>query len=195
MSNVTLFAAYAVRTGVKLAMGLILAAGLTLMSGFANAATCPESKVAESAGKALIKAAQAGSAPEFSRALQTYANMNTIAVFALGKHRKLLPESRKAEFVAATTSYISRAFNDYRLKFRADTIRFLDCRGQTVKTELTFLGGRPPQPVLWRMAGRKVTDVNVQGVWLGQMLRKNYDRVLSKSPNGIEALFTHIKSK
>ena len=178
---------------VVLVAAALVAAGLTVAAAGAQAASCPQGKIAESAGNALIKAAQAGSAPQFSGALKKYANMEAIALFALGKHRKLLPAGRKPEFVSLTTSYVSRAFYDYRLKFRADSIRFLDCNGNTVKTELTFLGGKPPQQVLWRMVGNRVADVNVQGVWLAQSLRTNYGRVLSKSPDSIDALFAHIK--
>lgn len=141
----------------------------------------------------MIKAAQAGSASEFSSALKKYANMDAIAMFALGKHRKLLPAARKSEFVSLTTSFVSRKFNDYRLKFRANDIIPVNCNGSMVRTQLNFLGNKGPQPVLWRMSGNRVADVNVQGVWLGQLLRTNFEDVLSKNPNGIDALFAHMQ--
>ncbi len=158
-----------------------------------GATACAGSKIAESAGSAMIKAAQAGSASGFSGALNKYADMNAIALFALGKHRKELPAARRAEFVSLTTSFVSRRFNDYRLKFRADRIVPMTCNGNTVRTQLIFLGNKGPQVVLWRMSGGKIADVNVQGVWLGQLLRTNFDKVLSGNPDGITALFAHLK--
>ena len=160
-----------------------------------GAEVCAKSKIAETAGNAMIKAAKAGSAEGFSNALKKYANMDAIAMFALGRYRKDLPSSRRAEFVSLTTSFVSRRFNDYRLKFRADSIIPVSCNGDMVRTQLHFLGGKPPQPVIWRVSGNRIADVSVQGIWLGQLLRTNFDNVLSKIPSGIEALFAHIKEQ
>ncbi|NNE24409.1 MAG: ABC transporter substrate-binding protein [Rhizobiales bacterium] len=161
----------------------------------AQAAECSQSAVVEKAAGALIEAARAGSAAGFAKALETYADMNAIALFAIGKHRKALPAPRQQEFVALTTKFVSRTFNDYRLKFRAQSLTVTRCNGDKIIGNLEFLGGKPPQPVTWRMNGGRIADINIQNVWLGQLLRKNFETVMAKSNGDIDALFTHMKKQ
>ncbi|MET0482140.1 MAG: ABC transporter substrate-binding protein [Aestuariivirgaceae bacterium] len=158
-----------------------------------SAATCPASAVAERAGNAMIVAAKAGSPAAFSGALRNYADMSSIALFALGKYRKSLPAGKQAEFVALTTDYVSRTLNDFRLKFRAESIAIRDCSGDTIESVIFFLGGKGNQPVLWRIKGSKVADVNVQNVWLAQLLRTNITGILDKNDGNFGKLFDEMK--
>jgi len=157
------------------------------------AATCAQSAVAERAGTAMIEAAKAGSPAAFSGALRNHADMSSIALFALGKYRKNLPAGKQAEFVALTTDYVSRTLNDFRLKFRAESISIRDCSGDTIESVIFFLGGKGNQPVLWRIKGSKVADVNVQNVWLAQLLRTNLTGILDKNNGDFGKLFAEMK--
>ncbi len=160
----------------------------------ARAGSCPEAAVVERAANALIAAARAGSSAKFANAMKTYADMRAIALFALGKHRKKLPAARQGEFVEQTTQFVAETFKDYRLKFRADSLRIMDCRGKMIHSRLEFLGAKPAQKVIWRMKGKRISDVNIQNAWLGQLLRTHYDAVMSKSGGDINALFRELKS-
>lgn len=140
----------------------------------------------------MIAAAQAGSVRGFSDALQTYADMKGIAVFALGKHRKSLADARLNEFVSATTTFISRKLDGWRLKFRANAQVGLDCRGDRVVGQLEFLGGKPKQKIIWRLNGNRVMDVNVQNVWLSQLLRDHFNQIMTEAKGDIEALFAEL---
>ena len=53
----------------------------------ARAATCPEAAVAQRAAEALMAASRSGSPSAFASALRSYADMNAITTFALGKNR------------------------------------------------------------------------------------------------------------
>ena len=159
----------------------------------AHAAKCPGASVVEKAGNALIDAAKSGSPNAFAGALKQYADMNSIALFALGQYRKQLPAGRTDEFVDLTTSYISRTLNDYRLKFRAQSINVKGCSGQVVDSSLFFLGGKGFQPVTWRLKGSKISDVNIQNVWLAQLLKSNFQGILDKNQGSIEALIAEMK--
>jgi ABC-type transporter MlaC component len=125
--------------------------------------------------------------------LRNHADMSSIALFALGKYRKSLPAGKQAEFVALTTDYVSRTLNDFRLKFRADSISIRDCSGDTIESVIFFLGGKGNQPVLWRIKGSKVADVNVQNVWLAQLLRTNLTGILDKNNGDFGKLFAEMK--
>lgn len=163
------------------------------MSTPSLAATCPQAVIAVRAGSALIAAARAGSAPQFAAALSAYADMDAIALFGLGRHRRALPVARKREFTSAATHMISRTFNNYRLKFRADSIEFVDCRSDKVHTQMFFLGGRGYQPVIWRFRGNRIIDVNVQSIWLGQLLRTYIDEQMRKFGGDINAVIREMK--
>jgi ABC-type transporter MlaC component len=175
---------------------LILAAGLLLAPAapVAQAAACAEAAVAERAAEALMSAARSGSPNAFASALRNHADMNAITTFALGKNRSKVPSGKRGELVSATTSYIARTFNDYRLKFRAESITIKGCgSGGLVDSNMFFLGGKGNQPVEWRIKGGKVVDVNVQNVWLGQLLRTNYQDILDRNNGSVDALLRELK--
>jgi phospholipid transport system substrate-binding protein len=179
----------------KRRLAVVLAAGFMALTSITPsfAATCPQSSVAERAGKDMIDAAKSGSPAAFSRALGKYADMDSIAMFALGKYRKQLPAGKQSQYVALTTDYVSRTLNDFRLKFRAESISIRDCSGDTIESVIFFLGGKGNQPVLWRIKGSKVADVNVQNVWLAQLLRTNITGILDKNDGNFGKLFDEMK--
>lgn len=172
-----------------------LAAGIVALSApvTSYAATCAQSAVAERAGNAIIQAAKSGSPAAFSGALRSYADMGSIAMFALGKYRQNLPAGKRDEFVSLTTDYVSRTLNDFRLKFRAKSITVRNCSGDTIESVIFFLGGKGNQPVIWRVKGSKVADVNVQNVWLAQLLRTNLTGILDKNNGNFDKLFAEMR--
>ena len=171
-----------------------LAVALVLMLSVpAGAARCPDAEIVKRAGAALIAAARAGSPSQFARALRNYADMDAIAMFALGKYRNRLPSSKRRQFVSLTTAFVSRTFNDYRLKFKAQSMKVTDCRRGRVRTVFKFLGVQGKQPVIWRLRGGRVTDVNLQSVWLAQLLRTEFYGVMADSRGDIGALFRHLR--
>ena len=157
-----------------------------------EAATCASGKVAERAGNALVKAARSRSPSAFAGALRKHADMRTIALFALGKYRKKLPKSSEGTYVKLTSTYVSKTLASFSKKFRANSVEVVRCKGKTVEAKLNQLGGRPPQKVLFRIKRGKVSDVNVQNVWLAQLLRSNFSSVLKKNGNKMSALFAHL---
>jgi ABC-type transporter MlaC component len=176
----------------------ILALATAVMLGFSinvttvEAAPCAAGAAAERAGNALVKAARSKSSSAFAGALRKHADMRAIALFALGKHRKKLPKSSQGTYVKLTSSYVSKTLASFSKKFRASSVEAVRCKGKTVEAKLNQLGGRPPQKVLFRMKGNKVSDVNVQNVWLAQLLRSNFSSVLKKGGNKMSALFAHL---
>jgi len=47
--------------------------------------------------------------------------------------------------------------------------------------------------VIWRIKGSKVADVNVQNVWLAQLLRTNLTGILDKNNGDFGKLFVEMK--
>lgn len=171
----------------------IRAVALVLILSVSLGATrCPEARVVERAADALMAAARAGSPSQFARAMRTYADMNAIALFALGKHRDRLPAAKRAQLVSLTTSFVSRTFNDFRLKFKAQSMVVEDCRDGTVRTVFKFRGVLGKQPVIWRVKNGRIFDVNLQSIWLGQLLRTEFYRVMAENQGDINALLRHL---
>jgi hypothetical protein len=56
-----------------------------------------------------------------------------------------------------------------------------------------FLGGKGNQAVLWRMKGNRVADVNVQNVWLAQLLRDNVTGILDRNNGDYRDLLAELK--
>ncbi len=178
------------RASLAAFLGIFVAASLTL-SMPARAASCPEADVALQAGRAFLAAAHTQRAADFAAALSQYADMHRIALFALGKYRKSLPAGQTEEFVQLTSRYVANTLADFARKFRARGISLIDCRGSQVATRLDF-GARPAKRATWRISGGKVVDVNVQNVWLAQLLRDNFVGILQKAGGNIAILLSNI---
>jgi ABC-type transporter MlaC component len=174
------------------AVGGAVLAVTVLMGNPAQAGSCAAADVAMQAGTAFLVAAKTRRASDFAAALASYTDMNQISLFALGKYRGSLPADRTAEFVSLTSRYVANTLADFALKFKAASIEVIDCRGDQVATRLVFGGGRAAKRATWRVAGGKVVDVNVQNVWLAQLLRDNYVGILNKSGGSMAILFSNI---
>lgn len=158
-------------------------------------AACQEASVADSAGAAFLSAARDASPQAFASALADYTDMDQITRFALGKYRSQLQPERQAELVDLTARYVSTTLADFARKFKGSNIRAIECRSGQVISRLEFLGGRSAKRIVWRISDDKVTDVNVQNMWLGQLLRDNYTSIIRKGGGSIDALFTHLDSE
>ncbi len=176
--------------------GLVLASGLALAvmvpATAERAQACAAGNLAKQAGTAFVSAARSRSPSAFAGALRSHTDLRSISLFALGKYRKRLPKANEGQFVNLTSSYVARTLADFSKKFRAESIEVVRCKGSTVVTKLRQLGGRPAQQVLWRIKGGKIRDVNVQNVWLAQLLRTNFTSVIKKGGGNIGVLFSHL---
>lgn len=165
------------------------------LAGVQQAHACAGAAVADNAGAAFLNAAKQASPRAFANALAAYTDMGKITEFALGKYRSQLPANRRSELIDLTAHYVSTTLADFALKFRGIGIRAIECRSDQVVSRLEFGGGRAAKRVIWRIDGGKVTDVNVQDVWLAQILRDNFTGVIQKGGGNIEALFRHLGAR
>lgn len=175
-------------------IALTAALSLAVMTGVApvtDAFACQEGQLANEAGAAFLKAARSASPNDFASALSAHTDMQKITLFALGKYRSQLPPERQSQLVKLTTRYVSTTLADFALKFRGSAIKTIECKPGQVISRLEFLN-KPAKRVQWRFSGGKVTDVNVQNVWLAQLLRDNYTSIIQKGGGRIEALFAHL---
>ena len=164
------------------------------IGGASQVQACEGAQLADAAGAAFLSAAKQGSVPAFASALASYADMDKITMFALGRYQNQLHPTRRAELTHLTSRYVSSTLADFAAKFRGTGINAIECRPGEVISRFNR-GAKGAQRVTWRISGNKVTDVNIQNVWLGQLLRDNYATVINRGGGSIDALFHHLGAK
>ena len=163
----------------------------------ATAQACEASSFIRNAGNAFLGAARRQSAGAFSGVASRYTDINGIAMFALGPHRKLVSRAREAEYVSLTRAFIGRFMAQYSRRFAGDGLTIIDCAGpQTALTVNTRLSnGKKIVFKLYKARrGFLVRDVNISSVWLAQQLRSTFVGVIRRNNGDINALFVYLRS-
>ena len=173
--------------------GMMLAVWLGIGSA-TQVQACEGAQVANAAGAAFLDAAKQGSPAAFSRALSAYADMDQITMFALGRYQSQLDPSRRAELTSLTSNYVSTTLADFAKKFRGTGIEAIRCRPGEVISRFSR-GAQGAERITWRLNGNRISDVHVQNVWLGQLLRDNFAAIIQRGGGSIEALFQHLGAK
>ena len=179
-----------VRRAGAIVGGMMLAVWIGIGSA-TQVQACEGAQVANAAGAAFLDAAKQGSAEAFSRALASYADMEQITIFALGRYQSQLQPNRRAELVRLTSRYVSTTLADFAKKFRGTGIEAIRCRPGEVISRFSR-GAQGAERITWRLDGNRITDVHVQNVWLGQVLRDNFATIIKRGGGSIDALFHHL---
>jgi len=160
---------------------------LAFASPPAHAATCAAADTVQGAADAFLQAANSGTPAAFSAALSRYANVEAVAIFALGKYRSDLPDDRRAEYIKKAQSYMGKFLSNYGDRFRGSMLSIKSCKGQIVETSVK--GG---EDLIWRVSGSQVQDVKVSGFWLTIQLRKKFTDVIRQRNRRVEGLIDFL---
>ena len=161
----------------------------------ALSATCPAENYIQSAGAAFMSASRSNSAGAFSAAASRFADLHSIALFALGNYRQNLPKSRETEYVARTRTFMGKFMVQYGSHFSGTSIVITSCNesanGLTVGTKLST-----GQSLTFRLrkagGGYRVQDVSISSIWLAQTMRRKFTRVISENNGDIDALMNYL---
>ena len=156
------------------------------------ASACANSGVVARAGATFIKAARAQSTAAFSSALTRYVDLGRVSMLALGKHRNKVTGAQRNQIRTLTGRYVARNLVQFSGKFKAQSLKVVRCRGSIVETKLMRLNSGVPQKLLWRVRGGKITDVNVQNIWLAQLLKSNYQSLIRKGGGDVNYLIAKL---
>ncbi len=171
---------------------LFAAAFLILAASQADAAKCDAAGLIQSAGKAYDRAARAGTPAAFAAALAQYSDMNSTAMFALGRYRKLLPKAREGEYVALTRRFMGTFMAKNGKGFRASSLTIVECSSQAVSAKLEG-GGRVIFRVYRSGSRYLVRDMNIKSIWLVQQMRSTFVGTITREGGDINALFKYLK--
>jgi len=165
---------------------LILAAGLSLTLGSAQAA-CNGEGVVKSAAASFLAAKRAGSAEAFANAVGKYADVTALALAALGPYRSELPPDRKSEYIAKTKAYIGRFLLRYADKIVQPNLVIESCAGDLIKTT----AGK--NKLVWRVSGGRIRDVQASGIWLANQMRAKFvGEIRRGGKDRFDDLFTYL---
>lgn len=162
----------------------------------AHAVECAATPFVSTAGQAILRAARQGTPEAFSGVAGRYGDMHSLALFALGPHRKNLAPAREAEYLALTRGYIGRFLARHSSKVSASGLTVVSCSGPAVAPVVTtrLSGG---QKVVFRLyktrRGYLMRDVNISSIWLGQQLRTTFVQVLNERGGSMSALFAFLR--
>ncbi|MBL8790301.1 MAG: ABC transporter substrate-binding protein [Rhizobiales bacterium] len=171
---------------------IAFAGALAVMPGEALAGKCPAEGFVISAGNAFLSAARAGSPQAFTSAANRYADLRSIALFALGPHRKSLPKGQEARYVSLAKAYMGRFMAKHASQFAGSGLKVVSCTGNTVNASTA--GGKR---LVFRVAGGKrgyrVMDVNASSIWLAGQMRSTFVGVINRNHGDINALIAYLQ--
>lgn len=158
---------------------------------------CEAGSFVISAGKTYDQAARANSATAFANGVARYSDMRTIALFALGRYRKLLPKAREAEFVGLTKTFMGQFMLEHGKNFRVGTLEIVECSGigDNINVKARTVSG---DSVTFRVSktgsGFVVRDMRANSIWLVQQMRSTFVGTISRNNGDINSLFKYLKS-
>lgn len=167
-------------------MGIVF--GLFLLGAPVAEAGCPAENLVMGAGRAFSSASKTGTPAAFLSAASRYTDTRSIALSALGPHRKKLNKAQEGEYLRLAQSFMGKFMSQYSSKFNTAGLKITTCSGNTVTA--TANGGRK---IMFRVGGGRVQDVNVSSVWLAGQMRSTFVGVLNRNNGDIKALLDYLR--
>ena len=140
----------------------------------------------KAAAASFANAAKSRSADAFSAALARHANVSSLALFALGPYRKNLPKARQAEYARNAQRFMGAFLANNAGRINASGLTVSGCAGNLVETTA---GGRE---ITWRIAGGRVQDVRIGGVWLAGQLRSKFTGMIRSRGGDVNAFVDQL---
>lgn len=178
--------ARAARALVAVCFGLML----MLAGSEAWAGSCPEASIVESTVNAF-QAARNGSATAYTRVLARHASVTGLALFALGPYRRDMTGPLRAEYVRLATRYMGRVMADYGDQILNGRLTIKDCFRQNGAILVRSRIGQ--SQLTWRVQGKRISDVKVDGIWLALTLRQTFVQVLRDHHGDPRALIRYLR--
>jgi len=175
---------------LKALLALCLAVVLTFGAGEAKAGSCAAASVVERVVNDLQAAARQRTVSAYTRVLQRHAGVTGLALFALGPYRRNLKDNMRSQYVRLATQYMGRVMADYGHRVLDGKLVIEDCFPQSGAMLVRSRIGQ--SHLTWRVSGRRISDVKVEGIWLALTLRSNFVQVLRDNDGDPQALINYL---
>lgn len=182
---------------LSIAARLVIAFGLLLSGSLVATAGCPAEPFVRNAGNAFLGAARSGSPARLSGVASRYADLRSIALFALGPHRKSVGKGEEARYVALTRGFIGRFLAKHSGRISGSGLKVVSCAGPASAPVVVAQLGNGKRIVFKLTKSRGgyiVRDVNFSSVWLAQQLRSTFVGVVNRNGGNISALYSYLGS-
>jgi len=141
----------------------------------------------------------------FRDLLRETADLDRVAVFALGQYRTTPNEAQREEYRQLVENFIVKVYVTRLSDYNNEKLHVVSSqmRGDNqaiVKSEIRFTGGRQPVNVDWWLIrdgddGYRIFDVNVVGIWLAQEQRSTFSSVIRNNNGNFDALLEHLRAQ
>ena len=167
-----------------LALSLFFSAFLTVQGAYA----CPAEHRVRSAASDLMRAGRSGSPAVIRRVLYRHVDMRRVMTFALGRDIRRLKGAQRRRYYRQASAYAARQLARLARYVRGSAVRVERCSRSRVVTKLLPQGER----IVWRLRGGRIVDVNFRGMWMAQLLRDRFRRMLAETGHDMKAFIARL---
>jgi len=175
-----------------------LSAGLLIIGNpgpgmvLATPASSSEKLVHDAANRFLEVMRNGAHREEIADTLDKYVAMGSLALFVLGKHRRKLKSDRQQIYVDLFNRMVLKVIAKNGKKVGGTAFVVTGSRSNIVQGYVQHTQDRRTE-LEFRIKKDRITDVRIQGIWMGILLRQSFDHVIHKGGD-IDAIFVFLKS-
>ncbi len=151
-------------------------------------ASCAAGVRVRNAAHDFMRAGRMGSGAALRRALKRHVDMRRVMNFALGRSIRKLKGKQRMQYYRRANAYAVRKLTQLAGYVHGKRLEILRCNSGRVVTRLLPQG----EKVIWKLRGGRIVDVNVRGVWVAQMLRSQFRRILRESDNNMKVFLARL---
>ncbi len=144
----------------------------------------------------LMQAQRIGTVSSFQKAILSHADVEGIALYALGQYREDLQKAQRPSYFKGVSLFMARYFADSSRQYQVGKaeigeVTIDDSGAALVNTKVTLLTGSTYN-VVFKVArdgkGYQIADINVLGFSLAYMQRGIFQRFIAKNGGDVNAL-------
>ena len=130
-------------------------------------------------------------------------DINGLAFYTLGKHRKSLDDNQKNEFVKIFNQYFLKSFSNRLVEYKDAKIVVIseDIKNEKytiVKSKLLATSKRPEVAIDWRVYTIDpnkplIRDLIIEGLSLARTQREEFNSIILNNNGDVNALFSNLK--
>ena len=151
-------------------------------------ANCAAGVRVQKAAHDFMRAGRGGSRAALRRVLNRHVDMRSVMNFALGRSIRKLKGAQRTQYYRRANAYAVRKLAQLAGYVHGRRVEVLRCNAGRVVTKLLPQG----EKVIWKLRGGRIVDVNVRGVWVAQMLRSQFRRILRESDNNMQVFLARL---
>ena len=130
-------------------------------------------------------------------------DIDGIAFYTLGKHRKSLDDNQKSEFVKIFNDYFLKSFSSRLVEYKDAKIVVISEEVKNekytiVKSKLLATSKRPEVAIDWRVytidpEKPLIRDLIIEGLSLARTQREEFNSIIVNNSGDVNALFSNLK--